>query len=379
MTRFTGRIAKALVLSLVGAAGVRPRRWRRPRLPTSTSARRRASTAPAPLPTNLAAAAAGPRRGQVHDTDGRAARHRQRRRARSGHTRRADRRHAVGRAAEHLHRLRGPVHRLRQRAAARDRRQARPAESTSSAPSSPACSPRWRRAASTSARRRSPPPTPGARPSASPTATTSATSRWWCRPGSPITGFDKLAAGQRIGVVQGTVQEAYVVDTLHLDPVKFPDYNTVYASLKTRQIDAWVAPSQQAQGTVQAGRSGRDRRKHLQPGQLRRLRGRQGEQAADRRAELRAGRGDRRRHLVAAVLRLGAACAAARLEARLQGGAAAAAARLRRHRRQPPGEPRTTPRRSRNRRCRSWRTRSSTGTCTSRPSPTCSRPACRTR
>ncbi len=49
------------------------------------------------------------------------------------------------------------------------------------------------------------------------------------------------------------MQEAYVVDTLHLDPVKFPDYNTVYASLKTRQIDAWVAPSQQAQGTVQPG------------------------------------------------------------------------------------------------------------------------------
>jgi len=37
------------------------------------------------------------------------------------------------------------------------------------------------------------------------------------------------------------------------EPVKFPDYNTVYASLKTRQIDAWVAPSQQAQGTVQPG------------------------------------------------------------------------------------------------------------------------------
>lgn len=71
--------------------------------------------------------------------------------------------------------------------------------------------------------------------------------------GSAITGFEKLAAGQRIGVVQGTVQEAYVVDTLGLDPVKFPDFNTVYASLKTRQIDAWVAPAQQAQGTVQPG------------------------------------------------------------------------------------------------------------------------------
>ena len=35
--------------------------------------------------------------------------------------------------------------------------------------------------------------------------------------------------------------------------MKFPDYNTVYASLKTRQIDAWVAPSQQASGTVQPG------------------------------------------------------------------------------------------------------------------------------
>lgn len=71
--------------------------------------------------------------------------------------------------------------------------------------------------------------------------------------GSPIKGFSDLAAGQRIGVVQGTVQEAYVVDSLGLDPVKFPDYNTVYGSLKTGQIDAWVAPSQQAVGTVQAG------------------------------------------------------------------------------------------------------------------------------
>ena len=71
--------------------------------------------------------------------------------------------------------------------------------------------------------------------------------------GSAITGFDKLGPGQRIGVVQGTVQESYVIDTLRLQPVKFPDYNTVYASLKTRQIDAWVAPSQQASGTVQPG------------------------------------------------------------------------------------------------------------------------------
>ncbi|OBB58566.1 amino acid ABC transporter permease [Mycobacterium sp. 852013-51886_SCH5428379] len=73
--------------------------------------------------------------------------------------------------------------------------------------------------------------------------------------GSSITGFGQLTAGQRIGVVQGTVQEEYVINTLGIDPVKYPDYNTVYASLKTRQIDAWVAPSQQAQGTVQPGDS----------------------------------------------------------------------------------------------------------------------------
>lgn len=72
-------------------------------------------------------------------------------------------------------------------------------------------------------------------------------------PVSPITSFSQLTAGQRIGVVQGTVQESYLVDTLGLDPVKFPDYNTVYGSLKTRQLDAWVAPSQQAVGTVQPG------------------------------------------------------------------------------------------------------------------------------
>ena len=158
--------------------------------------------------------------------------------------------------------------------------------------------------------------------------------------GSPITGFDKLAAGQRIGVVQGTVQEAYVVDTLELDPVKFPDYNTVYASLKTRADRRLGGAVAAGAGHRAARRSRRDHREHLQPGQLRGLRGRQGEQAADRRAELRAGRGHRRRHLVAAVLRLGAARAAAGLEARIQGGAGAPAARLRRDRRQPPGRAR---------------------------------------
>ena len=49
------------------------------------------------------------------------------------------------------------------------------------------------------------------------------------------------------------MQEDYVINTLQLEPVKFPDYNTVYANLKTGQIDAWVAPSQQATGQVKEG------------------------------------------------------------------------------------------------------------------------------
>ncbi|MFZ0226717.1 MAG: ABC transporter substrate-binding protein/permease [Mycobacterium sp.] len=71
--------------------------------------------------------------------------------------------------------------------------------------------------------------------------------------GSPIAGFDELAPGQRIGVVQGTVEEAYVVDTLHLEPVKFPDFTTVYTSVKTHQIDAWVAPAMEATKVMQPG------------------------------------------------------------------------------------------------------------------------------
>ncbi|MFC4603887.1 ABC transporter substrate-binding protein/permease [Rhodococcus kronopolitis] len=68
-----------------------------------------------------------------------------------------------------------------------------------------------------------------------------------------VKGFSDLSADTRIGVVQGTVQDDYVVNTLGLDPVKFPDYNTAYANLKSGQIDAWVAPSQQAEGAIKPG------------------------------------------------------------------------------------------------------------------------------
>ncbi len=72
-------------------------------------------------------------------------------------------------------------------------------------------------------------------------------------PDAKATSFSDLGPGQRIGVVQGTVQDDYVVNTLKLDPVKFPDYATAYANLKTGQIDSWVAPSQQAEGAVRPG------------------------------------------------------------------------------------------------------------------------------
>ncbi|MFC9893406.1 ABC transporter substrate-binding protein/permease [Nocardia sp. NPDC127579] len=73
------------------------------------------------------------------------------------------------------------------------------------------------------------------------------------RDGSGISAFSDLNAGKRIAVVQGTVQDDYVINTLHLDPVKFPDYNTAYANLKSGQVDAWVAPSAQADGAIKAG------------------------------------------------------------------------------------------------------------------------------
>jgi len=72
-------------------------------------------------------------------------------------------------------------------------------------------------------------------------------------PGSAIKGFSDLAAGQRIGVVQGTVEESYVVNTLHLQPVKYPGFAMVYASLKNRQLDAWVAPATLAVATMRPG------------------------------------------------------------------------------------------------------------------------------
>ncbi|MGV0625180.1 ABC transporter substrate-binding protein/permease [Mycolicibacter minnesotensis] len=71
--------------------------------------------------------------------------------------------------------------------------------------------------------------------------------------GSAITGFDSVTAGKRIAVVQGTVEDAYVAETLEVEPVRFPDSITLYASLKSRQVDAWVAPSLTALNLLRPG------------------------------------------------------------------------------------------------------------------------------
>ncbi len=70
---------------------------------------------------------------------------------------------------------------------------------------------------------------------------------------SDVKSFDDLTADLRIGVVQGTVQDDYVTNTLNMEPIRFPDYATVYANVRNGQVDAWVAPSQQAEGQVKEG------------------------------------------------------------------------------------------------------------------------------
>ena len=95
---------------------------------------------------------------------------------------------------------------------------------------------------------------------------------------SAIKGFADLNDGLRIGVVQGTVQDDYVTNTLKLEPVRFPDYNTVYANVRNGQVDAWVAPSQQATGQVKEGDNTKIAEKVVNTAELHRLRREQGEQ-----------------------------------------------------------------------------------------------------
>ncbi len=71
--------------------------------------------------------------------------------------------------------------------------------------------------------------------------------------GSGIHGFNDLHPGQRVGAIQGTVEEAYVESTLRIEPVKFPDFTTLYSSLKNSQIDAWVAPAMEAAKVMRPG------------------------------------------------------------------------------------------------------------------------------
>jgi polar amino acid transport system substrate-binding protein len=71
--------------------------------------------------------------------------------------------------------------------------------------------------------------------------------------GSAVHGFNDLHPGQRVGAIQGTVEETYVENTLHMEPVKFPDFTTLYSNLKNHQIDAWVAPAMEAAKVMRHG------------------------------------------------------------------------------------------------------------------------------
>ncbi|MCU1538195.1 MAG: extracellular solute-binding protein family 3 [Humibacillus sp.] len=70
--------------------------------------------------------------------------------------------------------------------------------------------------------------------------------------GSPITAFAQLP-GQRVVVVQGTVQDDYATRE-NLNPVRVPDYNAALNQLRAGTADAWITPAEIGEKT--AGDSG---------------------------------------------------------------------------------------------------------------------------
>jgi polar amino acid transport system substrate-binding protein len=60
--------------------------------------------------------------------------------------------------------------------------------------------------------------------------------------GSDIKSFDQLK-GQRVTVVQGTVQDDYATK-LGLNPIRVPDYNGALNQLKAGTAQAWVSPAE---------------------------------------------------------------------------------------------------------------------------------------
>ncbi len=67
--------------------------------------------------------------------------------------------------------------------------------------------------------------------------------------GSDVAGFDALD-GRRVVVVQGTVQDDYATKE-GLDPVRVPDYNAALNQLRTGTADAWIAPAEIGEKSVQ--------------------------------------------------------------------------------------------------------------------------------
>lgn len=57
-----------------------------------------------------------------------------------------------------------------------------------------------------------------------------------------VTGIDGLA-GKRVGVVQGTVQDEFAGGKLPgAQVVRFPDYNSAFAQLRSGGLDVWIVP-----------------------------------------------------------------------------------------------------------------------------------------
>src|SRR5205823_2325566 len=51
-------------------------------------------------------------------------------------------------------------------------------------------------------------------------------------------------AGKRVGVVQASIQDDFATNKLTgADVVRFPDYNSGFAQLKTGNLDGWVVPA----------------------------------------------------------------------------------------------------------------------------------------
>ena len=117
---------------------------------------------------------------------------------------------------------------------------------------------------------------------------------------SGITGADGLA-GKRLGVVQGTLQEAYAVKNFtSANLVRFPDNNTAISAVNSGSVDAHFLDYEAAKAYEDAVRAGQ-RRGHPVLRRSRRLRRGQGQDRLQGRPQQGPGRSHGGRHLEEAL------------------------------------------------------------------------------